>query len=79
MLILHCQNFEKIFGVYKDNFLSYLILCVKYYIYICKFQTKTPTLLTVLFLLKVKGIQNMSLHRREVNSQPIFKKWRFDL
>ena len=32
------SNFEKIFGVYKDNFLSYLILCVKYYIYICKFQ-----------------------------------------
>ena len=25
------SNFEKIFGVYKDNFLSYLILCVKYY------------------------------------------------
>ena len=26
------SNFEKMFGVFKDNFITHLFLCVKYYI-----------------------------------------------
>ena len=31
------SNFEKMFGAFKDNFITHLFLCVKYYIYVCKF------------------------------------------
>ena len=36
------SNFDKIFGIYQDNFLTYSFLCVKYYIYISKSQNKKP-------------------------------------
>ena len=31
-------SFDKIFGIQDDNFLTYLFLRVKYYLYLCKFQ-----------------------------------------
>ena len=34
------QILKRMFGICKDNFLTYLFLCVKYYIYVCKFQNK---------------------------------------
>ena len=37
------SNFDKIFGVFGDKFLTYLFLCLKYHIYSCKFQNKRPT------------------------------------
>ena len=35
-------DFGKMFGIIEDTFLTYIFLVVKYYIYICKFQGKTP-------------------------------------
>ena len=31
------SNFDKIFGVFGDKFLTYLFLCLKYHIHSCKF------------------------------------------
>ena len=36
------NNFKKMFGVSSDNFLSYLFLSLKYYIYLCKFKKAKP-------------------------------------
>ena len=48
------SNFEKIFGIFKDKFLSYLILCVKYFIYVCKFKKVKPNFLGCKALIKNK-------------------------
>ena len=40
------SNFDKIFGVFKDKFLTFLFLGIKYYTYICKFQNKKPNFLS---------------------------------
>ena len=39
---IQLTNFEKIFGIIKNKFLTYIILCTKYFIYRCKFQDKIP-------------------------------------
>ena len=73
------SNFEKIFGVYKDNFLSYLILCVKYYIYICKFQDKKPNFINCIIFIKSKRDSEYVIAQRRGKLSAHFKKWRFDL
>ena len=35
-------NFEENNGNYEDYFLTHLILCIKYHIYVCKLQNKKP-------------------------------------
>ena len=73
------STFDKMFGVPEDKFLTYLFLCVKYYLYVCKFQNKKPNFISLLSYIKnnreseyyiAKGKGKLSLH---------FKKWRFDL
>ena len=39
---LNVSTFEKMFSCDSDKFLTYLFLLLKYYIYICKFQSKPP-------------------------------------
>ena len=41
------SNYQKIFGIDLEdsehkNIINYLILCIKFYIYRCKFQEVTP-------------------------------------
>lgn len=36
------NNFNKIFGICKNNLFTYIILCTKFFIYRCKFQDKKP-------------------------------------
>ena len=35
-------NFEKLFGISSDKFVSYLFLLLKYHIYTCKFNNNLP-------------------------------------
>ena len=37
------QNLKTIFGCDQDKFLTFLFLMLKYYIYLCKFQNKSPS------------------------------------
>ena len=67
------------FGYENDMFLTYLFLMLKYYIYLCKFQSKIPNF---------QGFRtyidyNKDLEYRiakEKNKLPLhFKKWKFVL
>ena len=67
------------FGIYKDNFLTYLFLCVKYYIYVCKFQNKKPTFVGYTSFLKNNRDTEYYIAKRKGKLSQHFKKWRFDL
>ena len=56
---LDCQlsNFEKVFGIFDNKFLTYIILCTKYFIYRCKFQDKKP---------HVNGLKSFIKSQREI-------------
>ena len=73
------SSFDQIFGIQDDKFLTYLFLCMKYYLYVCKFQSKRPNFTNLIVFIKnsrdtkyyiAKKYDKLSLH---------FKKWRFDL
>ena len=72
------SNFEKMFGIYKDNFLTYLFLCVKYYIYVCKFQNKNPTFVGYTSFLKNNRDTEYYIAKGKGKLSQHFKKWRFD-
>ena len=79
--VLNVSNFEKMFGLCEDKFVTYIFLIFKYYIYVCKFQKKIPDFQgfrnylnmnkdTEYRVAKRKGKLHVRLH---------FAKWRFDL
>lgn len=72
-------NFEKLFGVSSDKFVTYLMLITKYYIYLCRFKNTLPTInLFKKFVEKQKEIEYYVAKKR--NKLPShFKKWRFDV
>ena len=74
---VNVTNFEKMFGICSDKFLSYLFLLLKYYIYTCKFKGNLPNFIAFkCFVKKQREIEYMSAKKR--NKLPIhFKKWRF--
>ena len=72
-------NFEKLFGILGDKFISYLFLLLKYHIYCCKFSNKLPNfVLFKSFVKKQKEIEYFSAKKRGKLSCH-FKKWRFDI
>ena len=73
------SNFAKIFGIYQDSVLTYLFLCVKYYIYICKFQNKKPNFISFEVFVKVNRETEHSIARKRDKLSAHYKKWRFDL
>ena len=40
--ILNASNSHKMFGYSEDKFVTFIFLTLKYYIYVCKFQKKSP-------------------------------------
>ena len=72
------SNFDKMFGVFKDKFLSYLFLCLKYYIYICKFQNKKPNVISCKTFIKTKRHSEYLIAKKKGKLSAHFKKWRFD-
>ena len=76
---LSVTNFEKLFGICTDQFISYLFLLLKYYIYSCKFKNMLPNFITFKsFVKKLKEYEYLSAKKRnKLHSH--FKKWRFDL
>ena len=72
------SNFEKMFGVFKDKFLSYLFLCIQYYIYVCKFQNKKPNVISCKTFIKTKRHSEYLIAKKKGKLSAHFKKWRFD-
>ena len=56
-VLINVTNFEKLFGICTDKFVSYLFLLLKYHIYICKFKNNLPNV--ALFKAFVKKQQEL--------------------
>ena len=67
------SNFEKMFGVFKDNFITHLFLCVKYYIHVCKCRGTKPIFIGYTTLSKVIEKLNIILPKRGGNFQITLK------
>ena len=72
------SNFEKMFGVFKDNFITHLFLCVKYYIYVCKFRGTKPTFIGYITYIKSNRETEYYIAKKRGKLSNHFKKWRFD-
>ena len=71
-------NFDKMFGIHDDNFLTYIFLCVKYYIYVCKFQNKKPNFTSLKVFIKGNRGTEYLIAKKRGKLSAHFKKWRFD-
>ena len=72
------SNFDKIFGVLNDKFLTYLFLCLKYHIYSCKFQNKSPSFSGFKIFVKNNRECEYAIAKKRGKLSLHFKKWRFD-
>ena len=71
--------FQKMFGMQDDQFLTYIFLLLKYYLYVCKFQGNSPVTEGLLALLKSNKDLEYFIAKKK-NKLPLhFKKWRFDI
>ena len=71
-------NFEKLFGVPTDKFLTYLMLLVKYFVFICKFKDELPNIVAFKSFVKKQKETEYFLAKKR-NKLPLhFRKWRFD-
>ena len=50
-----------------DRFLTYLFLCVKYYLYVCKFQSKRPYFTNLIVFIKIIETPSTILLRNVTN------------
>ena len=77
--IIIVTNFEKLFGICCDKFVTFLFLLLKYHIYMCKFNNNVPNIILFKsFVKKQKEIEYLIAKKR--NKLPAhFKKWRFNI
>lgn len=76
---LNVSTFEKMFGCESDRFLTYLFLLLKYYIYICKFQSKPPNFEGYKCYITANKELEYCIAKKN-NKLPIhFRKWRFNI
>ncbi|XP_071501744.1 uncharacterized protein [Diadema antillarum] len=73
------SNFEKMFGLYEDSYISYIFLSVKYFIYVCKFQNKTPTFESFQAYLNNNKEIEYRISKKKGKLGIHFQKWRFDI
>ena len=72
------SSFDKIFGIQDDQFLTYLFLCVKYYLYVCKFQTKIPNFTALIVFIKNNRETEYFIAKKRDKLSLHYKKWRFE-
>ena len=75
-----CQlsNFEKSFwDVFDNKFLTYIILCTKYFIYRCKFQDKKPHVNGLKSFIKSQREIEYCIAKKKGKLSLHFKKWSF--
>ena len=73
------STFDKLFGVTLDKYITYICLCLKYYIYVCKFQDKKPTFTAFKTFLNVLKDTECYIAKRKGKLSAHFKKLRFEL
>jgi len=72
-------NFEKMFGIQDDKFLTFVFLCMKYYIYVSKFKNTKPNFISLLSFIKTIRKTEYNIANRRDKLSLHFRKWRFDL
>ena len=77
--VMNPTVFEKMFGYENDKFITFLFLLLKYYIYVCKFQSKNPSFEGYkTYVVSMKNVEYAIAKKN--NKLPFhFKKWRFKL
>ena len=76
---INVTNFEKLFGVCNNKFISYLFLLLKYHIYTCKFSNSIPNMVTFKTFLKKQKETEYLLAKKRNKLSSHFKKWCFDI
>ena len=76
---INLTNFEKLFGIITDKFVTYILLIVKYYIYICKFRGDTPNVESLKNFIKSQRETEYYMAKKRNKLALHFKKWRFEL
>ena len=72
------DNFCKMFGVQGNSFLTYITLCTKYYIFLCKFQDKNPNVCSLKAFLKTQRATEYHIALKKGKLSAHFKKWAFN-
>ena len=70
--------FDIIFGIQDDRFITYLFLCLKYFLYLCKFQNKIPNFAHFINFVKSNRETEYFIAKRRDKLSNHYKKWRFD-
>ena len=70
--------FDMIFGIQDDRFITYLFLCLKYFLYLCKFQNKIPNFAHFINFVKSNRETEYFIAKRRDKLSNHYKKWRFD-
>ena len=67
------------FGYEQDIFLTYLFLLFKYYIYLCKFQGKSPNFEAFKAYVASSKDVEYQIAKKKHKLVTHFRKWRFEL
>ena len=77
------SDFDKMFGVTDisehDHCVSFLFLCLKFYIHKCKFQELNPNFVAFLKLVKIKRNIEYKIAESKGKLGKHLKKWSLDL
>ena len=71
------SNFEKVLVIFDNKFLTYIILCTKYFIYRCKFQDKKPHVNGLKSFIKSQREIEYCIAKKKGKLSRHFKKWSF--
>ena len=77
--VINVTNFDKLFGICNDKFVSYLFLLMKYHIYMCKFGNSLPNTVAFKFFVKKQKEIEYYLAKKKNKLTSHFKKWRFEI
>ena len=75
---INVTNFEKLFGIPDDRFVTYLMLLVKYYVFICKFKDTLPNIVAFKSFVKKQKETEYFLAKKKNKLPGHFRKWKFD-
>ena len=67
------------FGIIGDKFLTHLVLSLKYFIFVCKFQKKKTTFIGFKAHIKFNRETEYFIAKNKGKLSAHFRKWRFDL
>ncbi len=70
---------KKIFGFSDDKYLTFLFLCVKYFLYLGKFKCKRPSFVGFKPHLNIIRESEYIIAKKKGKLSLHFKKWRFEV